>query len=94
MACTERKTGNAPLQAIKKINFETKEELFWSAAPKGFVSEPIMVPKEGSKYEDEGYLLTLVWNGSRRGSDLIILNSKTLEAVSYTHLTLPTKNEV
>ena len=49
MACTERKTGNAPLQAIKKINLVTKEELFWSAAPKGFVSEPIMVPKENSK---------------------------------------------
>ena len=82
MACTESKTGNAPLQAIKKINLDTKEELFWSAAPKGFVSEPIMVPKEDSKHEDEGYLLTLIWNGSRRGSDLIILNSKTLEEIA------------
>ena len=86
MACTERKTGNAPLQAIKKINLETKEELFWSAAPKGFVSEPIMVPKEDSKHEDEGYLLTLIWNGSRRGSDLIILNSKTLEELAIYEL--------
>ena len=82
MACTERKSGNAPLQAIKKVNLETKEELFWSAAPKGFVSEPIMVPKEGSKYEDEGYLLILIWNGSRRGSDLIILNSSNLEELA------------
>tara|TARA_Y100001978_G_scaffold202428_1_gene223521 strand:- start:6153 stop:7640 length:1488 start_codon:yes stop_codon:yes gene_type:complete len=79
MACTESKKGNAPLQAIKKINLITKEELFWSAAPKGFVSEPIMVPKKDSKFEDEGFLFILIWNGSRRGSDLVILNSQTLE---------------
>ena len=82
MACTNAKSGNAPLQAIKKINLDTKEEIFWSAAPRGFVSEPIMVPKTNSKKEDEGYLLILVWNGARRGSDLIILDSKNLEHLS------------
>ncbi len=81
MACTEKKLGNAPLQAIKKINLDTKEEIFWSAAPKGFVSEPIMVPKKNSYKEDEGYLFILIWNGARRGSDLVILNSETLEEV-------------
>ena len=82
MACTEAKTGNAPLQAIKKINLITKEEIFWSVAPRGFVSEPIMVPKKDSKTEDEGYLLVLIWNGARRGSDLFILDSKNLEELS------------
>ena len=79
MACTEQKTGNAPLQAIKKINLNTKEEIFWSAAPKGFVSEPIMVPKLNSDIEDEGFLFIIIWNGDRRGSDLVILNSQNLE---------------
>ena len=79
MACTEQKTGNAPLQAIKKINLNTKEEIFWSAAPKGFVSEPIMVPKLNSDIEDEGFLFILIWNGDRKGSDLVILNSQNLE---------------
>ena len=46
MACTDQKIGNAPLQAIKKINLNTKEEICWSAAPSGFVSEPIMVPSK------------------------------------------------
>ena len=75
MASTEQKSGNAPLQAIKKINLITQEEVFWSASPRGFVSEPIMVPKENSSREDEGFLFTVVWNGERRGSDLVILNS-------------------
>tara|TARA_B100000212_G_scaffold201934_1_gene152297 strand:+ start:920 stop:2407 length:1488 start_codon:yes stop_codon:yes gene_type:complete len=86
MACTEAKEGNAPLQAIKKINLNTKEEIFWSAAPRGFVSEPIMVPREDSRIEDEGYLFVIVWNGSRRGSDLVILDSKTLEEISIYEL--------
>ena len=46
MASTSQKLGNAPLQAIKKINLTSKEEISWSAGPSGFVSEPIMVPSE------------------------------------------------
>ncbi len=82
MACTEQKTGNAPLQAIKKINLDTREEIFWSAAPRGFVSEPIMVPMKGANSEDEGYLFVLIWNGKRRGSDLIVLDSKNLKELA------------
>ena len=39
MASTSQKLGNAPLQAIKKINLTSKEEISWSAGPSGFVSE-------------------------------------------------------
>jgi len=39
-----RDTGNAPLQAILKIDLESVEQQLWSAAPRGFVSEPIFVP--------------------------------------------------
>ena len=86
MACTDKKTGNAPLQAIKKINLTTKEEIYWSAAPSGFVSEPIMVPTRNSRKEDEGYLFTLLWNGSRRGSDLVILDAKNLNELAIYEL--------
>ena len=88
MACTDKKIGNAPLQAIKKINLITKEEIFWSAAPRGFVSEPIMVPSQSLNKEDEGYLFVLVWNVIRRGSDLVILNSKDLKELAIYELPL------
>ena len=84
MACTDQKTGNAPLQAIKKINLDNNQEIFWSAAPRGFVSEPIMVPMNNASREDDGYLFILIWNGERRGSDLVILDSKNMqEIVTY-----------
>ena len=86
MACTDQKLGNAPLQAIKKINLITNEEIYWSAAPSGFVSEPIMIPCENSSKEDEGFLFILLWNGSRRGSDLVILNAKDLKEIAIYEL--------
>ncbi|ABM71522.1 Retinal pigment epithelial membrane protein [Prochlorococcus marinus str. MIT 9515] len=86
MACTDKKTGNAPLQAIKKINLTTKEEIYWSAAPSGFVSEPIMVPSQISNKEDDGYLFVLIWNGSRRGSDLVILDANDLKELAIYEL--------
>ena len=82
MACTDKKIGNAPLQAIKKINLNTKEEISWSAAPSGFVSEPIMVPSKASNKEDDGYIFVLLWNGRRRGSDLVILDAKDLKELA------------
>ena len=86
MACTDQREGNAPLQAIKKINLDTKEEIFWSAAPRGFVSEPIMVPSKSTNEEDAGFLFIILWNGARRGSDLVILNSQTLKELAIYEL--------
>ena len=84
MASTNQKIGNAPLQSIKKIDLVNNDEYFWTAAPRGFVSEPIMVPSKNPKFEDEGYLFIIVWNGARNGSDLVILNSQNLqELASY-----------
>jgi len=38
-----------------------------------------MVPSENSSKEDEGFLFILLWNGERRGSDLVILDAKDLK---------------
>jgi len=41
-----------------------------------FGAEPVFVPAEGAQSEDEGYLLSLVYNQETDNSDLIILNAK------------------
>jgi carotenoid cleavage dioxygenase len=41
-----------------------------------FGAEPVFVAAEGAKSEDEGYLLSLVYNQETDKSDLIILNAK------------------
>jgi all-trans-8'-apo-beta-carotenal 15,15'-oxygenase len=88
MAVAEREVGNAPLQAIKKLNLTSGERRVWSAAPRGFVSEPVMVPRPGSRTEDDGWVLTMVWNGARCATDLVILDAATMEEVGVIELPL------
>ena len=79
MATAEKKEGNGPLQAIKKFDSLNEEEISWSAAPRGFVSEPIFIPsQESNSEEDDGWVVVLVWNSIRSGTDLILLDSKDL----------------
>ena len=88
MAVAERESGNDPLQAIKKLDLIDGERRVWSAAPRGFVSEPVMVPRPGATAEDDGWVLCLIWNGARRGSDLVILDASSLEEVALLELPL------
>jgi all-trans-8'-apo-beta-carotenal 15,15'-oxygenase len=86
MAVAERETGNDPLQAIKKLDLISGERQVWSAAPRGFVSEPVMVPRPaaagGEGPEDDGWVLCVVWNGARCASDLVILDAASLAEVA------------
>jgi all-trans-8'-apo-beta-carotenal 15,15'-oxygenase len=88
MAVAERETGNDPLQAIKKLDLVSGERRIWSAAPRGFVSEPLMVPRPGAAGEDDGWVLCLVWNGARRASDLVILDAADLRERAVLELPL------
>jgi all-trans-8'-apo-beta-carotenal 15,15'-oxygenase len=88
MAVAERETGNDPLQAIKKLDLVSGERRIWSAAPRGFVSEPLMVPRPGAAGEDDGWVLCLVWNGARRASDLVILDAADLREQALLELPL------
>jgi len=88
MAVAERETGNDPLQAIKKLDLISGERRVWSAAPRGFVSEPVMVPRPGASAEDDGWVLCVVWNGARCASDLVILDAATLVELAVLELPL------
>jgi all-trans-8'-apo-beta-carotenal 15,15'-oxygenase len=93
MAVAERETGNDPLQAIKKLDLVSGERKVWSAAPRGFVSEPVMVPRPTpaggpEPAEDDGWVLTLIWNGARCASDLVILDAATMEELAVVELPL------
>tara|TARA_Y100001968_G_scaffold241269_1_gene224833 strand:- start:494 stop:802 length:309 start_codon:yes stop_codon:yes gene_type:complete len=92
MATAERKEGNGPLQAVKKFDSLNNKEISWSAAPRGFVGEPIFIPSQASKTEeDNGWIIVLVWNSIRSGTDLIILNAKdmTEKAILEVPISIP-----
>lgn len=80
--------GNAPLQAILKIDPETGEQQMWSAAPKGFVGEPVFVSRPNSTQEDDGWVLTLVYDAESDRTEVVILDATNLNAepVAKLHL--------
>jgi all-trans-8'-apo-beta-carotenal 15,15'-oxygenase len=81
-------TGHAPLQLILKIDLAAESRQVWSAAPRGFVSEPVFVPRPGGLTEDDGWLLLLMYDAAHHRSDLVILDARDLnqEPVARLHL--------
>jgi len=92
MAVAGRERGNDPLQAIEKLDLHTGQRHVWSAAPRGFVSEPVMVPRSATggaaPAEDDAWVLVPVWNGARCASDLVILNASDLSEQAVLELPL------
>ena len=78
MATAAKEIGNGPLQKIKKLDLSNGKKYFWTPGPKCFVNEPLMIPNGYSNKEDEGWIVLLVWNGERIGTDLVILKSEDL----------------
>lgn len=86
MGAAEAPTGNHPLQTILKLDLKTQERLLWSAAPRGYVSEPIFVPKPNGTSEDEGWVLTVVYDASHHRSEIVILDGQNLAPIAKLHL--------
>ncbi|KGF72694.1 Apocarotenoid-15,15'-oxygenase [Neosynechococcus sphagnicola sy1] len=83
--------GNAPLQAILKLDLASGDRQIWSAAPRGFVGEPVFVPRPpgiSNGKEDDGWLLTLIYDAAHHRSDLVILDAQDLTqgAIARLHL--------
>ncbi|MFL0746255.1 MAG: carotenoid oxygenase family protein, partial [Prochlorococcus sp.] len=89
MAVAERETGYAPLQGIKKLDLINGDQCLWSAAPRGFVGEPLMAPRPGSEAEDDGWVLVQAWNGASCATELVILNAHDLSEQAVLEMPTP-----
>lgn len=86
LGAADQPEGNAPLQAILKLAPESGQREFWSAAPQGFVGEPVFVPRpntaeEGSSTpmaEDDGWVITLIYDAACDRTDVVIFDGKSL----------------
>lgn len=74
IGATHSKTENAPLQALLKIDFHRQEKQLYSFAPKGFAGESIFVPKTNAKSEDDGWVLSLIYDSRAHRSSLVIFD--------------------
>lgn len=87
---------NAPLQGIVKVDMQTGEEKLWSAAPTGYASEPVFIPRsqpdDSGCYtqvvgaEDDGWLVALIYDGAKERSAIVILDAQTMEQVARLNL--------
>ncbi len=78
--------GNSPLQAVMKLDLATGREKIYSFAPRGFMGEPLFVPRPGATAEDDGWVLILTYQADRHASALAILNAQTLTPAATLYL--------
>lgn len=88
MGAADAASGNAPLQAFEKVDLETGTKQVWSAAPHGFASEPIFVPRSRHGDEDDGWVLGLIYDSTHHRSDVVILDAKDLNQAPIAKLHL------
>jgi all-trans-8'-apo-beta-carotenal 15,15'-oxygenase len=88
LGAAQAPTGNAPLQSILKLDLETGKKQLWTAAPSGYVGEPVFVPRPNSQSEDDGWLIVMVYDGDRQKSSFVILDAKDLETGAIAKLNL------
>lgn len=95
LAAAHAEAGNAPHQAILKVDVETNERKLHSLAPDGYVGEPVFVPRTQptaglytklSGDEDDGWLLCMVYDGKRDRSAVVILDARDLKLVARLNL--------
>jgi all-trans-8'-apo-beta-carotenal 15,15'-oxygenase len=66
------------LQSILKLDRETGTHQIWTAAPTGYVNEPVFVTRPGSTQEDDGWLITMIYDGVKDRSAIVILDATDL----------------
>mmetsp|Transcript_91059 Transcript_91059/g.262519 ORF Transcript_91059/g.262519 Transcript_91059/m.262519 type:complete len:638 (+) Transcript_91059:157-2070(+) len=68
-------TEIAPPQGIARFNVNSKTMDAWMPEAHEFCGEPMFAAKDGSSSPDDGYLLTVVFNGKTEQSDLLIFEA-------------------
>jgi len=88
LAAAHAPAGNAPHQAICKLDLQTGDRQVWSAAPWGYVGEPVFIPRSEllTGAEDDGWIATVVFDGQCDRSDVVILNAQTMQQEARLHL--------
>lgn len=76
--------------SIIKVDNESKTCKIWSEYPKVYSTpgEPIFIADPDSTDEDGGVLLTVVLDGVKRTSILVVLDTKTLKVVTRAQMTI------
>ncbi len=61
---------------IAKVNHETGAFVHLSEGPGAFYNEPGFAPRDGSRFEDDGYVVTIAWNPQRQASEVQVFDAR------------------
>jgi all-trans-8'-apo-beta-carotenal 15,15'-oxygenase len=67
-------------QVITKTDLQSGLATWHDFSPNGWVGEPIFVARPGARHEDDGYLLTMVFDSSTGRSYVAVLDARDLTA--------------
>jgi all-trans-8'-apo-beta-carotenal 15,15'-oxygenase len=68
----------APPQGVARFDLVSKVMDAWMPESNEFCGEPMFAPKDGASNTDDGYLLTVAFNGRTEQSDLLIFESQSV----------------
>lgn len=71
----------APLQGIAKYHVQSGEKTVWLPQSHEFCGEPVFAQREKSSgAEDDGYLISVLYDGRQKGSEVVILRAGDITA--------------
>lgn len=65
--------------SIQKFDKQTGEVTFHDCGPYRFTGEALFIPKEGAKAEDDGYLVSYLYDCHTEKSEVLILDARNIE---------------
>lgn len=70
-------SGAGPMAGVAKVDTDSGEVEAWLPGPTEFGGEPLFVPRDaGSGEEDDGFLITVVFDGAAKSSYVAILDAR------------------
>jgi len=75
--------------ALVKYDFQTGTAEIHDFGPECIPSEPVFVPASSDAGEDEGCLMTYVYDPARNGSAFVILNARDIGGEPVATIALP-----
>ena len=82
---------NNPFSAIYKHDLATGQITEFDAGPGRHSAEPVFVPRENAMAEDDGYLMTYIYDEGKNTSELVILEAQDMAAPPLAQIHLPVR---
>ncbi|MDE2455263.1 MAG: carotenoid oxygenase family protein, partial [Burkholderiales bacterium] len=61
---------------VAKVDHRSGAFVHVSAGPDAFYNEPAFAPRDGSRFEDDGYVVTIAWNPRAARSEVQVFDAR------------------